>query len=404
VARILIVYKHLPAPGVGHAGGETLFTLMEALVRRGHRLILVARVTEAERRLVAVVRPVCEAVYTVRHHGSLPGPRSLAVLRSYLDLRRTARRAVQAHRPDLIHVETTQTAVTLLAIRRPPGSVHTHDLAWLLMAQRAAHEHGLRRLLLRALAWAARRVEPWLYQRYEVVLTLSGGDRRRLAARCHRRQILVLPLTPGIVPREVEPAIPPGPNLLFVGAMGRTFNVQAVQWFLEDVWPLILREVPDARLVIAGSQPPAWLRARHDGARVIVTGFVDDLLPWYRSAAVFVCPLLVAGGLLQKVVDALGLGVPVVATSVSNLGLEAVPGEHLLVADEAPAFARAVVGLLRDPLARARVGQAGQRFVREHCDLDRAVDGWEGALLGLLGHGAPSDGMVPGVNRGGTPR
>ena len=97
-------------------------------------------------------------------------------------------------------------------------------------------------------------------------------------------------------------------NLLFVGAMSRDHNRDGIAWFLDNVWDQVLRQQPEARLYIVGSDPSEALRARCGWYDVFVTGFVDDLAVWYRSATVFVSPLLVAGGLLQKVVDAMADG------------------------------------------------------------------------------------------------
>jgi len=379
VARVLIVYKEFPAPSVGHAGGRAVYRFMESLHRRGHCLHLVARLRREEAPLVEETAPICASITTVPHHTALPGPRPVAFARSYLALRRAAARALREVRPDLLHVEVAQTAFALLGLRRPPSSFRTLDVNWYLLEQRAARLRGIRRAGARTLARVLRWFEPWLYRRYGVIGAVSEGDRRLLAPRCAPRPVLTLPLVPTLLEGEAEPAVPPGPNVLFVGAMYRAFNVEGVQWFLDGVWPRVVAEVPDARFYIVGHRPPPEVQAVHDGRRVIVTGFVEDVAPWYRAAAVFVSPLLVAGGILQKVLDALATRVPVVATSVSNPGVGATPGEHLVVADDAEGFAESVVRLLKDPEERARLGQAGRRFVRAHYDLEAAVDRWEAA-------------------------
>ncbi len=384
MARILVAYKQFPAPGVGHAGGQSVYRLLEALRARGHELVLVARIEDREREQLDVVRPLCARVYTVPHHCSLPGPRPLALLRSYLALRRTVLQALQETRPDVLHVEFAQTAFVLLGIEHPCTSFRAHDVNWFLMAQQAAVRQGWRRLRARLLEALFRCVEPRLYRRFHLIAAISEGDRRLLAPACAPHPVLLLPLSPNLPPESGgEVALREGLNLLFVGAMGRTFNVQAVHWFLAQVWPEIVARVPEARFLVVGSNPPKELEALHDGEQIIVTGFVEDLAAWYRSAAVFVSPLLVAGGLLQKVVDAMGMGVPVVATSVSNHGLGGRPGEHLLVADEPQDFAAAVIDLLNHPEARARIGSAGQHFVNTHYDADRMLDHWEAALHSL---------------------
>jgi glycosyltransferase involved in cell wall biosynthesis len=386
MARILVVYKQFPAPSVGHAGGESLFRLMEALHRRGHRLSLVARILDEERALLPHIEAICERVHTVPHHRSLPGPRPLAMLRSYMDLRRAVKNALRELHPDLVHIETTQTAIVLLGLRLPPSSFRTQDVNWFMWQQKAARARGLKRLWTTTMAAGFRLFEPLLCRRHDLILAISEGDRALLAPVCGNRPLLLLPLAPAVpASPDAPPAIPPGPPaLLFVGAMDRAHNLAGVTWFLDHVWPLIRAAIPEARFYVVGGSPPAELRARADGEHCFVTGFVDDLASWYRAAAVFVSPLLVAGGLLQKVVDAMALGVPVVATTVCNHGIGATPGEHLVTADTPEAFAAAVVALLRDPEARARIGSAGQRFIQEHYDAEASIAQWEAALLALL--------------------
>jgi glycosyltransferase involved in cell wall biosynthesis len=166
--------------------------------------------------------------------------------------------------------------------------------------------------------------------------------------------------------------------------MSRAYNVQAVEWFLDRVWPPVLAAVPEARFYVVGSSPPEAIRARHDGESVFVTGFVEDLGAWYRAADLFVSPILVAGGLLQKVLDALGTGTPVVATSVSNHGISATPGEHLIVADDPEPFAQAVIALLGDPERRRALGEAGRAFALDRYDPDVTLGRWERALRELV--------------------
>ncbi|MBN1956522.1 MAG: glycosyltransferase [Anaerolineae bacterium] len=388
MARILVVYKEFPAPSVGHAGGQAVFQLLACLHRRGHQVYLVARLRRDEAPLVPEMASFCRQVITVPHHNAMAGLPLLAWICSYLGLRRAAARAMREIQPDVLHVEVTQTAISLLGLPRPRSSFRPLDVNWYLLEQRAAQQRGWRRWLERGASLLFRRFEPWLCRRYDVIAPISEGDRRLLAPGCPKRPLVLLPLElPGALAQNVDPAVAGEMNLLFVGAMYRTFNVQAVQWFLREVWPRVQAQLPAVRFYIVGHRPAQEIRAWHDGRQVVVTGFVEDVAPWYRAAAVFVSPMLVGGGLLQKVVDAMAMGVPVVATAVSNHGLGATPGEHLLVADDAETFAAAVIRLLADPPERARLAQAGQNFVRERYDLEQAISRWEAALLAEDGAG-----------------
>jgi polysaccharide biosynthesis protein PslH len=387
MAHILIAYKQFPAPGVGHAGGESLFRLMEGLHGLGHQLTLVARVTEEEREHLSAVESICQRIYTVPHHRSLSGPRLLAFLRSYSLLRRALRRALRIEKPDFLHVETTQTALAAVGLVRPPASYRTQDVNWYLAEQRAARLTGSARTVALLERELLRRLEPWLARRFELMLAISEGDRHLLAATHTGERLMTLPLSPALPlsVAEVGPSVEePRPTLLFVGALSRDHNQTGIRWFLDTIWPSIRARCDKVQLCIVGGDPPEWLQARADGDQVVVTGFVDDLANWYRRATVFISPLLIAGGLLQKVIDAMALGVPVVATSVCNHGVRATPGVHLMTADDAPAFAEAVLGLLGDPASRLRLGAAGREFVLSHYNLEAAVAAWADAITDLI--------------------
>lgn len=389
MAHILFVYKQFPAPSVGHAGGESLFGLMQGLHQRGHRLSLVARILDKERSRLPDVEAICEHVYTVPHHRALPGSRPRALLKSYLALRRATAQALHDIQPDFVHVETTQTAMIVLGLDFPAASFRTQDVNWFLQEQQLHYHHGWRKGLTHAKRMFFRAFEPWLWRRYDVLLAISEGDRRLIAPQCAQRPLYLVPLSPSLSSQtngitempSVGPNMPlVGPNLLFVGALGRDHNINGVLWFLDNVWPQIQQAVPEARFYIVGGAPPENIRARADDAAIVVTGFVDVLAPWYRAATVFVSPMLVAGGLLQKIVDALALGTPVIATSVCNHGLSATPGTHLLTADTPNDFAEAVIHLLTDSEARTQLATTGQTFIQEHYDIESALDAWDAGI------------------------
>ena len=381
MAHILIAYKQFPAPSVGHAGGESLFWMMEALHRRGHELTLVSRIMDEERVHLPAVEAICRRIYLVPHHRSRSGPRALAVVQSYLDLRSKIKEVVATEQPDFVHVETAQTALAAAGLRLPASSYRTQDVNWFLIDQSLPRLRGAERAIAYLKRAFFRWLEPWISRHYDLILAISEGDRRLLADSCDDDHLLLVPLVPAVRPEATTVSAVDGEaNVLFVGAMSRDHNRAGVAWFLDEVWERIAAAVPEARFYIVGGHPSESLTARADGERVIVTGFVHDLGAWYRSASVFVSPLLVAGGLLQKVMDAMSMGVPVVATSVCNHGAGATPGEHLITADDPEAFAEAVIALLGDSQARLRLGRAAQAFVSAHYDLESAVDDWSAAI------------------------
>ena len=163
------------------------------------------------------------------------------------------------------------------------------------------------------------------------------------------------------------------PQVMFIGSMDWPANQDGIQFFMDEVWPRVLRQVPVATMKVIGRTPPPWLVSRAPKGWQF-TGFVDDVRPHVAGSAVSVIPLRVGGGTRIKAYEAMALGIPVVSTTIGVEGLPVTDGEHYLRADGAEEFADAIVRLLsdaalRDTLSRrARVarGVAGSRIARSH--------------------------------------
>jgi polysaccharide biosynthesis protein PslH len=166
-----------------------------------------------------------------------------------------------------------------------------------------------------------------------------------------------------------------GPLLLFTGQMDYQPNAEAVAWFAKAVLPLI----PGARFAIAGRNPLPSVRALA-GERVTVTGAVPDMRSWLAVADVVVAPLKLARGIQNKVLEAMAMAKPVVASPAAFEGIDAVPGRDLLVADDKAATAAAVHRLLAAPDA---IGAAARRQMELHYR-------WEARLAPLAGMVDPS--------------
>jgi sugar transferase (PEP-CTERM/EpsH1 system associated) len=165
--------------------------------------------------------------------------------------------------------------------------------------------------------------------------------------------------------RPMAPA-PPEDGCVFVGALDYRPNVDAVTWFGKEVWPRLRRRRPDARLRLVGRRPVPEVTALARVAGIEVVGQVPDVRPYLAGAAVVVAPLRIARGLQNKVLEAMAMGLAVVATAKAHEGLEARPGEHLCVVDAPAAFADTVTDLLGSPERRQALGRAARRFVEAH--------------------------------------
>ena len=171
-------------------------------------------------------------------------------------------------------------------------------------------------------------------------------------------------------------------RLIFTGNMSYRPNVDAVGHLVADILPIVRAEVPDVELYIVGMDPAAAVRKLADGKRVVVTGRVDDVRPYFEGAAAAVVPLRVARGLQNKVLEAMAMRVPVVASEAAYQGIAAVANRDLLVARDPKEFARSVVSLLRDPAGRERYAAAGRVCVEENHNWDRLLPRLEELVTG----------------------
>ncbi len=158
--------------------------------------------------------------------------------------------------------------------------------------------------------------------------------------------------------QAIAPVAPPAAErrAIFVASFAYEPNRNGLRFLLEEVFPQVWRELPDARLTLVGA---GLERAPSSDPRVEALGFVEDLAAAYRRASCAVVPLLQGGGTPLKLIEALAYGLPVVATPRAAGGLDVRDGEHCLLADRGDAFAAALVRVLRDGAPElARNGRA----------------------------------------------
>jgi sugar transferase (PEP-CTERM/EpsH1 system associated) len=148
--------------------------------------------------------------------------------------------------------------------------------------------------------------------------------------------------------------------LVFTGAMDYWPNVDAVKWFAEHVLPRVRASVPNARFYIVGSRPAPEVLALANEA-IVVTGTVPDVRPYLAHCVAAVAPLRIARGIQNKVLEAMAMGRPVVASQQAFEGIEAAPGRELIVADTPEQHADSVISLLRTP--DTAMGQAARASV-----------------------------------------
>jgi glycosyltransferase involved in cell wall biosynthesis len=163
-------------------------------------------------------------------------------------------------------------------------------------------------------------------------------------------------------------------SLIYTGYIGFYSDEMALVYFHRDVLPLIKERHPDVKLYIVGKSPSKRVQSMASDS-VIVTGYVDSMEEYLRQSWVSISPMRVGAGLKNKVLEAFMYELPVVATSLANMGIGAVDRRDILIGDDPRSFANAVCELLEDPELRHEIGRNGRRYVEANFSDDVVRNG-----------------------------
>lgn len=240
-----------------------------------------------------------------------------------------------------------------------PCLLFQHNVESALWQRMATTEsHPLRKLSYTLEAARMARYERRTLARFHHVIAVSENDRQQMLAMDPECEITVNPT--GVDTQQFQVAPPSTarpPRIVFTGSMDWEPNIDAMEYFCAQIWPRILAEFPDAIFQIVGRNPFAKVE-RLASSSVQVTGTVPSVTDYLRDASVVVVPLRIGGGTRLKIYEAMAMGKALVSTSIGAEGLSFQNGRDLLLADDASAFAEAILLLLRDGQVRRRFEQA----------------------------------------------
>ncbi|MDD5066629.1 MAG: glycosyltransferase family 4 protein [bacterium] len=206
--------------------------------------------------------------------------------------------------------------------------------------------------------------EPRTAALFDKCITVSEIDKEMILKKGRNLNISVVPN--GIdIQKFIRLAKTEKNNLIFIGKMSYQPNEDAVLYFVHEIFPFIKEKISDAKFYIVGPNPPEEIIALAENKNIIVTGFVKNLTPYYRNSKVSIVPLRAGGGTRLKILESMGLGRPVVSTSIGCEGICVQQGRNIFIADDPSAFARRCIQLMSDKRTWNRITKNGRELVEK---------------------------------------
>ena len=385
--KILFVSLFLPQQKAYHAGGRYVYEILKKLSAR-HEIYLATRCEESESPYIDSLKPFCKKIYPYKYsttvrRGILATAR---LVLNYIGFSLYADKIVRKGQFDIIQVEWVETAL-MIRKRDTPMILDAHDVITkpaerLMNVSKGIWQvfYYLRYLLIKGL-------ELSIMKKFNTIFTLSEYDRVYLQSMVPDINITTVPPPAGLDITDMTYEKEKSSILFLASYKYRKVNVDAALYFYRSVFPLIRERIPDAKFIIAGYGPPTVLTAlQANDPNVLVPGFVEDTDEYYKKATVFVAPIMIGGGIIIKILDAMSAGTPVVTTSYGNEGIGAEPGKDLLIADDPESMASAVISILTDGALSDRLAGNSLEFVQKHYSPEATIEKIESAYKEILAY------------------
>ncbi len=401
--NILFLTQILPYPPDAGPKFKT-WQVLRYLMDNGHTVTLISMIRPEDEKFCHVIEKLVTAFYPVKIQRSRMKDiffllRSALTGRSFLierdDLRQIrllVARLVSENTYDAMHADQVSMTQFILPYVQERHEEHetegrqapvllfdAHNATWKILERFGEESKGLKRWFFQWEANRMRHYEADIVRSFDRILTVSDIDRDALLAIVAQageaqqalvEKFMVIPIT--VDTQEILPVkrAVDSLNVFTFGTLYYPPNADGIRWFINEVFPRVRAAVPGVTLTVVGKNPPAdFLALQHAAPEVYhVPGYVTDLTTWFEQAAVVIVPVRVGGGMRVRILEAFARAMPIVTTTVGLEGIDALPGEHILVEDDALSFAEAVIGLIRDEKWQNRLAANGRQLAEQRYD------------------------------------
>lgn len=293
----------------------------------------------------------------------------LYILKRFISDKLEARiiQILQTEKFDMVLLESIYVAPYIETIRKYSNAkiiLRAHNVEHLIWERMASNTHNfLRSYYLQIMVGQLRRYEEKIFAKVDGVAAISGVDAKAIKELTPTAKVEVINLSTEYTPLT---NVAVEPNTVFhLGSMDWMPNVEAINWLIEEVWPLVIKQKPEAKLYLAGRNMPKSLFDKATG-NIIVDGAIDNPREYIAGKQIMAVPLFAGSGVRVKIIEGMGLGKAIVATTLAVEGVDITNGKNILIANSADNFANAILGLLKHPEAIADIGAQAAEFINQN--------------------------------------
>ncbi len=394
--KILFISPLLPHPYADHASAFTTYKTIRHLSQR-HDISLISFIrSEKEKEHTRHLIDHCSRVETVLLpqnsfrrfwvRTNLLTLKPIAISHGYCrEMRDKVNFMVGREKFDIVQIEFSTMGQYVSEVLDSATIINLHDL---MFAHAKKYVENLR-FSRKKLEWfidglISRQYESRLCAKFDRILAISHKIKKILLDYNPALSVSVIPTGVDIPKIKKSHTLGNGSNLIFMGAMWRPENIDAILYFQRSVLMLIRKVIPAVSLTIVGGSPSEEVRRLALDQGIRVTGYVEDLLPYYLKSDVSIAPMRIAGGVQCKILDAMAAGLPVVTTSDGNEGIGARANEEIMVADNPEEFADRTIELLQNGHLRKTISERGFNFVKHNFDWEKVIAKLERIYQGCL--------------------
>jgi len=391
---ILMVTPYLPCRK-NHAGAGRMFELIKSLSEKHNLDIVTFYDSDFEKNAIPELEKLCNLVVPVKRIPSkredlfkLPVPKDIDDFYQ-AQMTQKVQEVINKRDYQIIHIEYQVMSQYLPETNRVCKMITIHEIGFSAILKRFRAESRI----FKKIALFIEYIRKFVYEithadKFDGVIVLTKDEKDKLKSYVNHKKIYVV--NTGVDCKGLKSEkrklrkIIDDPVLLYVGYYGHSPNVDAVNFFVNDIFPGIIKKYPNGKFIAAGNDPFRWIQHFHNGQNIICTGFVDDIKPIFNKADIFVVPLRLGGGIRGKILESFSMNLPVISSSVAALGLEVENGNHLIISDDKDDFTQKIIKMIEDEKLRKKLSVAGRQLVENQYDWSQKAKQLETIYKDLL--------------------